>query len=153
MGPEWVTSITLSRASEAGSPTNRSGSDKTWGQGSFGPSTGGPDLQGSLQHAEITKTPHDLLRQGKPGTSQYIAIIVGPSAAAFSGAQNSDFPQRKSALNRYWKWAGLNTCRCILSTLSQRINYSTWNSNLNPYSTWNSNLSLVFNLEFQFQWG
>ena len=29
----------------------------------------------------------------------YIAIIVGPSAAALSGAQNSDFPQRKSALN------------------------------------------------------
>ncbi len=34
----------LSRASEAGSPTNRPGSDKTRGQGSFGPSTGGPDL-------------------------------------------------------------------------------------------------------------
>ena len=33
----------LSRASEAGSPTNRPGSDKTHGQGSFGPSTGGPD--------------------------------------------------------------------------------------------------------------
>ena len=32
----------LSHASEAGSPTNRSGSDKTRGQGSFGPSTGGP---------------------------------------------------------------------------------------------------------------
>ena len=31
------------RASEAGSPTNRSGSDKTQGQGSFSPSTGGPD--------------------------------------------------------------------------------------------------------------
>ncbi len=31
----------LSRASEAGSPTNRPGSDKTQGQGSFGPSTGG----------------------------------------------------------------------------------------------------------------
>ena len=30
---------------------------------------------------------------------------------------------------------------------------SQWNSNLNRYSTWNSNLSLVFNLEFQFQWG
>ncbi len=40
----------LSRASEAGSPTNRSGSDKTQGQGSFGPSTGGPDLQGSLDY-------------------------------------------------------------------------------------------------------
>ncbi len=38
-------------------------------------------------------------------------------------------------------------------TLSRRINYSTRNSNLNLYSTWNSNLSLVFNLEFQFQWG
>ncbi len=45
----------LSRASEAGSPTNRSGSDKTRGQGSFGPSTGGPDLQGSLQPAELTR--------------------------------------------------------------------------------------------------
>ncbi len=38
----------LLRASKAGSPTNRSGSDKPWGQGSFGPSTGGPDLHGSL---------------------------------------------------------------------------------------------------------
>ena len=38
----------LSRASEAGSPTNRPGSDKTQGHGSLGPSTGGPDLQGSL---------------------------------------------------------------------------------------------------------
>ena len=28
-------------ANEAGSPTNRSGSDKTQGQGSFAPSTGG----------------------------------------------------------------------------------------------------------------
>ncbi len=27
--------------------------------------------------------------------------IVGPSAAALSGAQNSNFPQRKSAPNRY----------------------------------------------------
>ena len=50
----------LSRASEAGSPTNRLGSDKTRGQGSFGPSTGGPDLQGSLQSAELTKTPQDF---------------------------------------------------------------------------------------------
>ncbi len=39
----------LSHVSEAGSPMNRSGSDKTQGQGSFAPSTGGPDLQGSLQ--------------------------------------------------------------------------------------------------------
>ncbi len=81
----------MSRASEAGSPKNRSGSDKTQGKGSFGPSTGGPDLQGSLQPAELTKTPQDiyldkknlkketdhtfdspfLLRQGEPGTSQY----------------------------------------------------------------------------------
>ncbi len=44
----------------------------------------------------------------------------------------------------------VHAVRC---TLSQRINYSKWNSNFNPYSTWNSNLSLVFNLEFQFQWG
>ena len=37
----------LSRASEVGSPTNpprAPSSDKTWSQGSFGPSTGGPDL-------------------------------------------------------------------------------------------------------------
>ncbi len=52
--------IVLSRASEAGSPTNRPGSDKTRGQGSFGPSTGGPDLQGSLQPVELTKTPQDF---------------------------------------------------------------------------------------------
>ena len=42
-----VTLYILSRASEVGSPTNRPGSDKTRGQGSFGPSTGGPDLRGS----------------------------------------------------------------------------------------------------------
>ncbi len=67
-----------------GSPTNRSGSDKTRGQGSFGPSTGVPDLQGSLQPAELDnhldinfkkeRTAHlirfFLLRQGEPGTSQ-----------------------------------------------------------------------------------
>ena len=46
---EEVQGKILSRASEAGSPTNCPGSDKTRGQGSFGPSTGGPDLQGSLQ--------------------------------------------------------------------------------------------------------
>ena len=45
----------MSRASEAGSPTNRPGSDKTQGQGSFGPSTGGPDLLGSLQPATMAK--------------------------------------------------------------------------------------------------
>ena len=45
----------LLRASEASCPTNRSGSDKTRGQGSFGPSTGGPDLQGSLQPTELTR--------------------------------------------------------------------------------------------------
>ncbi len=33
-----------SRTSKAGYPTNRPGSDKTRGQGSFGPSTGEPDL-------------------------------------------------------------------------------------------------------------
>ncbi len=38
----------------------------------------------------------------------------------------------------------------VCSALSQRINHSTWNSNLNLYSTWNSNSSLVFNLKFQF---
>ncbi len=40
-------SFIVSRASEAGSPTNlpwAPGSDKTLGQGSFGPFTGGLDL-------------------------------------------------------------------------------------------------------------
>ncbi len=55
----WQNTVLL-RASEAGSPTNRSGSDKTRGQGSFGPSTGGPDLQESLQPAELTKAPQDF---------------------------------------------------------------------------------------------
>ncbi len=50
-GGKWRHTI-LSRASKAGSPTNRPGSDKTRGQGSFGLSTGGPDLRGSLQPAE-----------------------------------------------------------------------------------------------------
>ncbi len=43
--------------------------------------------------------------------------------------------------------------RCTDTTLSRRINNSTWNSNLNLHSTWNSNLSLLFNLECQFKWG
>ncbi len=43
----------LSHASEAGSPTNLSGSDKTWGQGSFGPSTGGPDLHKNFKRNEL----------------------------------------------------------------------------------------------------
>ncbi len=50
----------LSCAGKAGFPTNRLGSDKTRGQGSFSPSTGGPDLQGSLQPAELTKAPQDF---------------------------------------------------------------------------------------------
>ncbi len=40
-------------------------------------STGGPDLQGSLQPAELTKAPQDspfLLGQGEPGTSQYCRV-------------------------------------------------------------------------------
>ena len=53
-----------------------------------------------------------------------------------------------------WR-TGWNQCALLsekgvdgtLDTLSQRINYSTWKSNLNPYSTWNSNLNLVFNLD------
>ena len=46
----------MSRASEVESPTNPSwapGSDKTRGQGSLGPFTGGLDLRGSLQPAEL----------------------------------------------------------------------------------------------------
>ncbi len=51
-----------------GSPTNRPGSDKTRDQGSFGPSTGGPDLDKYLKKDDRLF----LLRQGEPGTSQYI---------------------------------------------------------------------------------
>ena len=46
---------------------------------------------------------------GGPTFNCYIVIIVGPSAAALSGAQNSDLPQRKSALNRYCKNRKLET--------------------------------------------
>ncbi len=42
-----------------GSPTNRPGSDKTRGQGSFGPSTGGPDLI-HVKHLTIGKLNHYL---------------------------------------------------------------------------------------------
>ncbi len=80
----------LSRASGAGSPTNRMGSDKTQDQRSFGPSTGGPDLQGSLQPAELGNhldknlkrtnrtpdSPYFSLRQGEPGTSQYFEKLL-----------------------------------------------------------------------------
>ncbi len=52
-----------------------------------------------------------------------------------------------------WEYYLRHNSSHILHALSKWINYSTWNSNLNPYSTWNSNLSLVFNLEFQLQWG
>ena len=58
----------LSRASNAGSPTNHPGSDKTRDQGCFGPSTGGPDLK----ETNRTFDSPFLLRQGEPGTSQYI---------------------------------------------------------------------------------
>ncbi len=63
------------------------GSDKTWGQGPFGPFTGGLDLRGSLQPAELnqeklkkkeTDRTFDpfLLRQGKPGMPQYFMIVL-----------------------------------------------------------------------------
>ncbi len=79
----------LSRASEAGSPTNppwAPGSDKTRGQGSFGAFTGGLDLLGEpdyFSHDSLYKIlkrnkPHIwltfLLRQGEPGTSQYKCV-------------------------------------------------------------------------------
>ncbi len=52
----WRTSgIILSRASETGSPKNRSGSDKTRGQGSFGPSTGG-----HIKHLTMDKLDNHL---------------------------------------------------------------------------------------------
>ncbi len=59
----------LSRASEVGSPTNppwAPGSDKTQGQGSFGP---------FIQNFKKKRTVHLIrfsLRQGEPGTSQYL---------------------------------------------------------------------------------
>ncbi len=52
----------LSRASEAGSPKNRPGSDKTRGQG-------------SLKGTNRTFDSPFLLRQGEPGTSQYSKIL------------------------------------------------------------------------------
>ncbi len=56
---------------------------------------------------------------------------------------------------KVWKFDGLNCSKTAYflstwSTLSQRINYSTWKSNLNLYSTWKSNLSLVFNWNSNF---
>ena len=67
----------LSRASGVGSPTNHRapGSDKTRGQGSFGLFTGGPS---DNYPTKIFKKKNGLyngpvlLRQGEPGTSQYV---------------------------------------------------------------------------------
>ncbi len=69
----------LSRASETGSPTNRLGSDKTRGQGSLT-----IDKLDKIQFNHLDKNlkkertahliPLFLLRQGEPGTSQYIEI-------------------------------------------------------------------------------
>ncbi len=80
LGRKTVSTI-LSHASEAGSPTNRTGSDKTRGQGSFGPSTGGHLTIDELDYYldkifkketnRILDSPF-LLRQGEPGTSQHI---------------------------------------------------------------------------------
>ena len=47
--------VNIVAASEAGSPTNRLGSDKARGQGSFGPSTGGPDLIKLDNYLDIKK--------------------------------------------------------------------------------------------------
>ncbi len=63
----------ISRASEVGSPTNppwAPGSDKTRGQGSFGPLA-----MTTYKNIKKKRTVHltrFLLRQGEPGTSQYI---------------------------------------------------------------------------------
>ncbi len=76
----------LSRASETGSPTNRPGSNKTRGQGSFGTSTGGPDLK--ERNAHLIRP--ILLRQGEPGTSQYILHDEGGvkfQCTAFDGGE------------------------------------------------------------------
>ncbi len=59
----------LSRASEVGSPANppwAPGSDKTRGQGSFGPFTVGKETNRTFDPL--------LLRQGEPGTPQNIVI-------------------------------------------------------------------------------
>ncbi len=66
----------LSRASEMGSPTNppwAPGSDKTQGQGSFGPFTGGLPTQ-NFKKKQTAHLIRFLLRQGEPGTSQYIYV-------------------------------------------------------------------------------
>ncbi len=60
----------LSRASEAGSPMNRLGSDKTRGQGSFGPSTGGPDLQGLLVCIRLVNGPCLVAAWSQGGISE-----------------------------------------------------------------------------------
>ena len=66
----------LSLASEAESSTDCPGSDKTWGQGSFGPSTGGlANLQGSLQPAKLTKTPQDFTVSDIAHMYTYIYIL------------------------------------------------------------------------------
>ncbi len=104
----WLLQVTiiLSRASKAGSPTNFSGSDKTRGQGYFGPSTGGPDLQGKLdnhldkKNLKGTNRTFDLpflLRQGEPGTSQY---ITRPAVSGAGGCHHSALSQRDKSLKR-----------------------------------------------------
>ncbi len=69
----------LSRASEAGSPTNppwAPGSDKTRGQESFGPFTGG--LYKNLKKKRTVHLIRFLLRQGESGTSRYIKFSTYP---------------------------------------------------------------------------
>ncbi len=72
----------------------------------------------------------------------YIAIIVGPSVAALSGAQNSDFPQRKSAPNPYWSgWPIKGKCvntyfsldSCSFLKLFQNVFAVTW---VRPSQIW-----------------
>ncbi len=81
----------LSRASGAGSPTNRPAGDKTRDQRSFGPSTGGPE-----KNEFHTWFALFLLRQGEPGTSQYhvfrCTVYMKNKLNSGNSDNSNDFP-------------------------------------------------------------
>ena len=70
--------VACQRGGVSNKPPWAPGSDKTPGQGSFGPFKGGLDLaiitQEKLKKRETDRTFDPfLVRQGEPGTSQYIS--------------------------------------------------------------------------------
>ncbi len=75
----YLRRILLSRASEAGSPTNRSGRDKTLGQGSFGPPTGGSDrLNNHLDKKFKRNEPHTWFAfLPKTGWAWHVTLYMG----------------------------------------------------------------------------